>query len=80
MTPSPTTTSSVNAWVGIASAAIPEVAALVKALLALRKKYPALTADQVNAAVASITAESDTAFDAALAAIAADQAAHPTGA
>ena len=66
-----------NPWLTIASVAIPEVVALVKALAALRKKYPAMTADQINAAVASITAEADTAFDDVLAKIAADQEAHP---
>jgi hypothetical protein len=65
-----------NPWLTIAAAAIPEVAALIKALLALRKTYPALTAAEIQAAVASITAEADTAFDDVLAKIAADQAAH----
>jgi hypothetical protein len=66
-----------NPWLTIASVAIPEVVALVKAIAALRKKYPAMTADQINAAVASITAEADTAFDDVLAKIAADKLAHP---
>ena len=66
-----------NPWLTIASVAIPEVVALVKAIAALRKKYPAMTADQINAAVATITVEADTAFDDVLAKIAADQAAHP---
>ena len=67
-----------NPWLTIAAAAIPEVAALVKALLGLRKKYPALTPADLAAAVASITAEADTAFDDVLARIEADQKAHPT--
>ena len=67
-----------NPWLTIASVAIPEVVSLVKAIAALRQKYPALTAEQINAAVASITAEADTAFDDVLAKIAADQAAHPS--
>ena len=67
-----------NPWLTIASVAIPEVVALIKAIAALRKKYPAMTPDQINAAVASITIEADTAFDDVLAKIAADQAAHPT--
>ena len=66
-----------NPWLTIASVAIPEVVDLVKAIAALRKKYPAMTADQINAAVASITAVADTAFDDVLAKIAADKAAHP---
>jgi hypothetical protein len=68
-----------NPWLTIAAAAIPEVAALVKALLGLRKKYPTLTAADLAAAVASITAEADTAFDDVLARIEADEKAHPTG-
>jgi hypothetical protein len=67
-----------NPWLTIAAVAIPEVAALVKALLGLRKKYPALTPADLAAAVASITAEADTAFDDVLARIEADQKAHPT--
>lgn len=66
-----------NPWVAIASAAIPEVAALIRALLELRKKYPAITPEQVNAIVADITGKSDSTFDAILAEIAADQQAHP---
>jgi hypothetical protein len=65
-----------NPWVTIAAAAIPEVASLIKSLLALKKKYPALTTDQINAAVLSITGEADAAFDDVLAKIAADQAQH----
>ena len=64
----------INPWVSIAAAAVPEVVALVKAIAALRKKYPALTPEEVNAAVASITSQADTAFDDVLAKIAADQA------
>lgn len=67
-----------NPWLTIASVAIPEVAALVKALLALKKKYPAMTAADIEAAIATITQQADTAFDDVLAKIAADQAAHPT--
>ncbi len=66
-----------NPWVAIASVAIPEVAALIKALIALRTKYPALTPADINAAVASITGQAETAFDDVLAKIAADEAAHP---
>jgi hypothetical protein len=66
-----------NPWFAIASAAVPEVIAIVKAIQGLKRKYPALTADQINAAVLSITAQADTAFDDVLGKIAADQAAHP---
>lgn len=76
-TPNPNSTAgAVQAWMGIAAAAIPEVAALVQAILGLRKKYPQMTAADILAAVASITLEADTAFDDVLAKIAADQAAH----
>ena len=67
-----------NPWIAIASVAVPEIAALIKALLALRKKYPAMNPADILAAVGTITAEADTAFDDVLAKIAADQAAHPT--
>ena len=66
-----------NPWFNVAAVAIPEIAALVKAVLALKKKYPALTPDQINAVVANVTLTGDTAFNDALAKIAADQAAHP---
>lgn len=66
-----------NPWLTIAAAAVPEVAALVRSILALRKKYPGLTADQITTIVDDTTAQSDAAFDDALAAIAADKAAHP---
>ena len=67
-----------NPWLNIAAVAIPEVAALVKALMSLRKKYPSLNPADILAAIGTITAEADTAFDDVLAKIAADQAAHPT--
>jgi hypothetical protein len=50
----------------------------VKTLLALRKKYPALTAADISTAVAQITGQAETAFDDVLAKIAADEAAHPS--
>ena len=78
MTPSPNSTSAVQAWIGIAATAAPEVIAFVKSLLALKKKYPAMSTADLQAAVASITVEADTAFDDTLAKIAADQAAHPS--
>lgn len=66
-----------NPWLTIASVAIPEVLALIKAIAALRKKYPALTQAEIDAAVQSITSQADTAWDDVLARIAADEAAHP---
>jgi len=67
-----------NPWLKIVLAMEPEAVNLIKALLALRKKYPALNPADILAAVGTITAEADTAFDDVLAKIAADQAAHPT--
>ncbi len=66
-----------NPWLTIASVVAPEVIDLIKALAALRKKYPALTPADINAAVASITGQAETAFDDVLAKIAADEAARP---
>lgn len=65
------------AWLPLISAGLPEVIDLVKAVLALRQKYPELTPDQLNALIATITGTGDAAFDSALAKIAIDQAAHP---
>ena len=58
-------------------ALIPQVPALVAAIVALRKAYPQLTPEQIQAIVVEITAQSNTAFDAVLEKIAADEAAHP---
>ena len=78
MTPTPNSTSSaVQAWIGIAATAAPEVIAFIQSLLALKKKYPAMSTADLQAAVGSITAQADIAFDDVLAKIAADQAAHP---
>ena len=57
-------------WINLALALIPEVKAVVSAIAALRKKYPALTADQITAIIADVTAQADTAFDDVLARIA----------
>jgi hypothetical protein len=79
MTPTAATTASeVQAWIGIAAVAAPEVIAFIQSLLNLKKKYPAMNTADLQAAVASITATADIAFDDVLAKIAADQAAHPT--
>lgn len=64
-------------FIAIAAAAEPAVAGLISSVMALRTKYPALTADQIVAMVQSITATNDIAANDALAAIAADKAAHP---
>ena len=76
MTPTPNSLA-VQAWIGIAATAAPEVIAFIQSLLALKKKYPAMSTADLQAAVASITAQADIAFDDVLAKIAADQLAHP---
>jgi hypothetical protein len=65
-------------WASILLALIPEIPPLIAAIAALRKQYPQLTQEQILAIVADVTSQSDSAFDSALAKIAADQAAHPT--
>lgn len=56
---------------------IPQVGAIVAAVVSLRKQYPELTPEQIQGLVREITTRSDAAFDAVLEQIAADQAAHP---
>jgi hypothetical protein len=64
-------------WATILMELIPEIPPLIAAIAALRKQYPQLTSEQIQAIVAEITAQADSAFDSALSKIAADQAAHP---
>lgn len=64
-------------WLPILLQLVPEIPPLIAAIVALRKTYPQLTPEQIQAIVAEVTAQADTAFDSALAKIAADQAAHP---
>lgn len=61
----------------ILTALIPQVGAIVAAIVSLRKQYKDLTPEQIQDLVKEITTPSDTAFDAVLDQIAADQAAHP---
>jgi hypothetical protein len=77
MTPSPSTASEIQAWIGIAASAAPEVIAFIQALIGLKKKYPTMSTADLQVVVASITSQADTAFDDVLAKIAADEAAHP---
>jgi hypothetical protein len=58
-------------------ALVPEIPPLIAALAALRKQYPQLTAEQIQAIVAEVTNQADNAFDSALAKIATDKQAHP---
>lgn len=66
-----------NAWASIAIAVIPEIGSIIAAIQGLRKKYPTLTAAEIQAIIADVTAQADTAFDDVLARIAADQATPP---
>ena len=68
----------INALLTIGAAAIPEVAALIKAIFAFKKKYPGITDADLAVLLASITATNDTAADSLISKIDADQAAHPT--
>ena len=67
----------VNSILSIAAIGIPEVAALIKAVLAFRKQYPGISPADIVAVVSSVTEQADTAFDDVLAKIEADQLAHP---
>lgn len=60
-------------WLTIATAAEPELVALIQALLKLKAKYPALTPDQIMQLVQQSVTSADAEFNAALAKIAADQ-------
>lgn len=64
---------SVLPWLTIATAAEPELVALIQSLLKLKTKYPALTPDQIMSLVQQATTSADADFNAALAKIAADQ-------
>lgn len=72
------TAETINALLGIAATAIPEVAALIKAISAFKKKYPGIGEADLVLLLTSITGANDAAADALVAKIAADQAAHPT--
>lgn len=61
----------------ILTSLIPQIGAIVAAIVSLRKQYPGLTPEQIQDLVKEITSQSDVAFDSVLAQIAADQAAHP---
>jgi hypothetical protein len=66
-----------NPWFAIAATAIPEVRAIVVALLAFRKKYPDITPEQIQAVVIDMTLNADGAYDAAVSALDAYEKAHP---
>ena len=58
MTSTPATSNSaeVQAWIGIAAVAAPEVIAFIQSLVALKKKYPAMSTADIQVAVGTITA------------------------
>jgi hypothetical protein len=66
-----------NVLLTIGAAAIPEVAALIKAIFAFKKKYPEISDADLLVLLASITGANDTAADALISKIDADQTAHP---
>jgi hypothetical protein len=71
------TPETLNVLLSIGAAAIPEVAALIKAIFAFKKKYPGISDADLLVLLASITGANDTAADALISKIDADQAAHP---
>jgi len=68
----------VTLLLGVANAAMPGIIALVADIKALFKKYPAMTPEQIAAVVKELTGSSDAAFDAFIAEVQSDQAAHGT--
>jgi len=72
------TPETLNVLLTIGAAAIPEVAALIKAIFAFKKKYPGISDADLAVLLTAITGTNDTAADALISKIDADQAAHPT--
>lgn len=68
----------INVLLSIGAAAIPEIAALIKAIFAFKKKYPGISDADLAVLLTAITGANDTAADALISKIDADQAAHPT--
>jgi hypothetical protein len=71
------TPETLNALLTIGATAIPEVAALLKAIFAFKKKYPGISDADLVALLTALTGANDTAADALISKIDADQAAHP---
>jgi hypothetical protein len=65
------------ALIPILIAVIPELPGLAESIIALWKKYPQLTPEQITTAVFAVVSQSDAAFASVDAKIAADEAAHP---
>ena len=69
-----------NAWLQLLLAVEPAIPGLIADLKALFTKHPALATDAAQTAfIQALAAASASTDDATLAAIAADQAAHPAG-
>jgi hypothetical protein len=66
----------IQALIALLNIAIPGGIALVKDILDLFHKYPGLTPDQFAAIVKEVTSKADATYDATIAEILADQAAH----
>jgi hypothetical protein len=64
-------------WIAIATAVVGDLPSLILAITALFRRFPQLTPEMLTTEVLSACASADTAFAAAIAKIAADQAAHP---
>lgn len=71
------TPETINALLTIGATAIPEVAALVKAVFAFKKKYPGISDADLAVLLAAITGTNDTSANALISKIDADQATHP---
>jgi hypothetical protein len=71
------TPETVNSILTVAAVGIPELAALIKAFWAFKKTYPGISDADLAALLAAITGTNDTAADALISKIDADQAAHP---
>jgi hypothetical protein len=69
---------SLQVLLGLLNVALPGGIALVGDIIALFKKYPGLTPEQFAAIVKEVTSKADAAYDATIAQILADQAAHKT--
>jgi hypothetical protein len=72
------TDATVNTLLTIGATAIPELAALFKAFWAFKKKYPGISDADLAVLLTAITGTNDTAADALISKIDADQLAHPT--
>jgi predicted phosphoribosyltransferase len=71
------TQESLNALLGLAATGIPAVANLFKAVMEFRKQYPQMSDAELIAVLSAMTGTNDTAADALISKIDADQASHP---